>query len=75
VHTFTSGLTEHCVSVCDEHQVDAVVVKHVLRRLKPVVSTDKIVHGKQLNFTELVHHHNVKYLSAAVIVLCKMSFV
>jgi len=72
--TFTSGLTEHCVNVCDKHQVDAVVVKHVLRRLKPVVSTDKVVHGKQLNVTEFIHHQNIKHLSAAFIVLRTMSF-
>ena len=58
----------------DEHQVDVIVVEHILRRVKPIVRADEIIHRKQLNVTELVHHTNVEHLSAAMIVLRQMCF-
>jgi len=62
------------VRFSDEHEVDVIVVQHVLRRFKPAVSADEIVHCKQLNVAELVHHANVEHLSAATIVLRSLSF-
>jgi len=57
------------MGVGDKHQVDVVIVEHVLRRVKPVVSADEIVHREQLNVAELMHHANVEHLGTEVVVL------
>jgi len=35
---------------------------------------DEVVHRKQLNVTELVHHQNVQHVSAEAVVLSTIGF-
>ena len=65
-HTFANWFAEDSMRISDKHQVDVIVVEHILRRVKPIVSADEIV--QKLNVAELVHHTNLEHLSAAMIV-------
>jgi len=58
--------------VAYEHQVDVVVVEHVLRILKPVVGADKILHFAEIERAELVAPENVENVSTAVAALRTM---
>ena len=58
----------------DEHQVDIVVVEHVLGRYEAVVRANEVVHREQHEIHTLEHQANVEHLSAASIVLGTICF-